>query len=150
VAGWTFLFFKIFLWSSESRSGSEKLITIKYYLRYFNLSYRSSWRWSCCTVAGWTCEAVAVTRKPSNRSSPIWESAGRAASPKRTPLNPAGLPRVHAQTIYYQENLAFCFQLCTVAHFLGYLPLTWFSCFLVFFLYRQNRFSGYCVLSVEK
>jgi hypothetical protein len=45
-------------------------------------------------------------------------------------------PRVHAQTIYYQENLAFCFQLCTVAHFVGYLPLPWFSCTLVFFPYR--------------
>ncbi len=27
--------------------------------------------------------------------------------------------RVHAQTIYYQESLAFCFQLCTVAHSLA-------------------------------
>jgi hypothetical protein len=27
--------------------------------------------------------------------------------------------RVHAQTIYYQESLAFCFQLCTVTHFVG-------------------------------
>ncbi len=30
-------------------------------------------------------------------------------------------------------NLAFCFQLCTVAHFVGYLQLPWFSCSLVFF-----------------
>jgi len=28
-----------------------------------------------------------------------------------------------AQTIYYQKNLAFCFQLCTVAPFVGFLPL---------------------------
>ncbi len=44
--------------------------------------------------------------------------------------------RVHAQTIYYQENLAFCFQLCTVAHFVGFLLLSWFSSSLGFFLSR--------------
>ncbi len=47
-----------------------------------------------------------------------------------------GEQRVHAQSIYYQENLAFCFQLCTAAHFVGYLPLPWFSCSLVVFPYR--------------
>jgi hypothetical protein len=35
--------------------------------------------------------------------------------------------RVYAQTTYNQENLAFCFQLCTVAHFVGFLMLPWFS-----------------------
>ncbi len=44
--------------------------------------------------------------------------------------------RVNAQTIYFPENLAFCFQLCTVAHFVGFLPLPWFSCSLVFFPYK--------------
>jgi hypothetical protein len=35
--------------------------------------------------------------------------------------------RVYSQTIYYQENLAFCFQLCTVAQFIGgFLSLPWF------------------------
>jgi hypothetical protein len=34
---------------------------------------------------------------------------------------------VYAQTTYKQENLAFCFQLCTVAHFVGFLLLPWFS-----------------------
>ena len=43
--------------------------------------------------------------------------------------------RVHAQTTYNQENLAFCFQLCTVAHFVGLLLLPWFSSSLVFFPY---------------
>jgi hypothetical protein len=41
--------------------------------------------------------------------------------------------RVYAQTSFYQENLAFCFQLCTVTHFVGFLLLPWFSCSLVFF-----------------
>ncbi len=43
--------------------------------------------------------------------------------------------RVHAQTTYNQENLAFCFQLCTVAHLVGLLLLPWFSSSLVFFPY---------------
>ncbi len=47
--------------------------------------------------------------------------------------------RVYAQTIYYWENLAFCLQLCTVAHFVGFLPLPWFSCSLDFFPYMQRR-----------
>jgi hypothetical protein len=46
-----------------------------------------------------------------------------------------GAQRVYAQTSFYQENLAFCFQLCTVTHFVGFLPLPWFSCSLVFFPY---------------
>ena len=45
------------------------------------------------------------------------------------------LLRVHAQTTYNQENLAFCFQLCTVAHFVGLLLLPWFSSSLVVFPY---------------
>jgi hypothetical protein len=44
--------------------------------------------------------------------------------------------RVYAQTSFYQENLAFYFQLCTVTHFVGFLLLPWFSCSLVFFPYR--------------
>jgi hypothetical protein len=44
--------------------------------------------------------------------------------------------RAHAvQTTYNQESLAFCFQLCTVAHFVGFLLLPWFSSSLVFFPY---------------
>jgi hypothetical protein len=35
--------------------------------------------------------------------------------------------RVYAQTSFYQENLAVCFQLCTVTHFFGFLLLPWFS-----------------------
>jgi hypothetical protein len=42
--------------------------------------------------------------------------------------------RVYAQTSFYQENLAFCFQLCTVTHFVGFLLLPWFSSSLVFSL----------------
>ena len=51
--------------------------------------------------------------------------------------------RVHAQTTYNQENLAFCFQLCTVAHFVGLLLLPWFSSSLVFFPY--SWFGGFFV-----
>ncbi len=51
--------------------------------------------------------------------------------------------RVHAQTTYIQENLAFCFQLCTVAHFVGLLLLPWFSSSLVFFPY--SWFGGFFV-----
>ncbi len=85
-------------------------------------------------MAGWTCEAAAATRRPSNRSSPIWASAGRAASLKRTPpLNPAGLLRVNAQTIYYQENLAFSFAQSRISMViclsLGFL-VSWFSSFI--------------------
>jgi hypothetical protein len=43
--------------------------------------------------------------------------------------------RVYAQTTYNQENLAFCFQLCTVPHFVGFQLLPWFSSSLVFFPY---------------
>ncbi len=49
--------------------------------------------------------------------------------------NPLGELEVHAQTSFYQENLAFCFQLCTVTHFVGFLLLPWFSCSLVFLPY---------------
>jgi hypothetical protein len=43
--------------------------------------------------------------------------------------------RVYEQTSFYQENLAFCFQLCTlVTHFVGFLLLPWFSSSLVFSL----------------
>jgi hypothetical protein len=34
--------------------------------------------------------------------------------------------RVYAQTIYYQDSLAFWLKLCTFAHFIGFLPLPWF------------------------
>ena len=54
-----------------------------------------------------------------------------------------GIQRVYAQTTYNQENLAFCFQLCTVAHFVGFLLLPWFSSSLVFFPY--SCFGGFCV-----
>jgi hypothetical protein len=59
---------------------------------------------------------------------------GRLAERLATATVPRCSQEVHAhsQTIYYQENLAFCFQLCTV--YVGYLP--WFFCSLVFFLYR--------------
>ncbi len=56
--------------------------------------------------------------------------------------------RVHAQTTYNQENLAFCFQLCTVAHFVGLLLLPWFSSSLVFFPY--SWFGGFFVICVLK
>ena len=58
-----------------------------------------------------------------------------------------------AQTIYYQENLAFCVQLCTVAHFQGFLSLPWFSCSLVFFPYLEaelNQIWRNFVLCMEK
>jgi hypothetical protein len=58
--------------------------------------------------------------------------------------------RVYAQTSFYQENLAFCFQLCTVTHFVGFLPLPWFSCSLVFFPYSCIRFGGFFVSCMEK
>ncbi len=58
--------------------------------------------------------------------------------------------RVYAQTSFCQENLAFCFQLCTVTHFVGFLPLPWFSCSLVFFPYSCNRFGGFFVSCMEK
>jgi hypothetical protein len=40
--------------------------------------------------------------------------------------------RSYSQTAYKPESQGFCFQLCTSAHFQGFLPLPWFSCFLVF------------------
>jgi hypothetical protein len=53
--------------------------------------------------------------------------------------------RVYAQTSFYQENLAFCFQLCTVTHafrwfsaaplvflFLGLLPLQLYQIWRIF------------------
>ncbi len=58
--------------------------------------------------------------------------------------------RVYAQTSFYQENLAFCFQLCTVMHFVGFLPLPWFSCSLFFFPYSWIRFGRFFVLCMEK
>ncbi len=58
--------------------------------------------------------------------------------------------RVHAQTTYNQENLAFCFKLCTVTHFVGFLPLPWFSSSLVVFPYSWFRFGGFFVLCMEK
>ncbi len=58
--------------------------------------------------------------------------------------------RVYAQTSFYQENLTFCFQLCTVTHFIGFLPLPWFSCSFVFFPYSCIRFGGFFVLCMEK
>ncbi len=60
------------------------------------------------------------------------------------------VPRVYAQTSFYQENLAFCFQLCTVTHFVGFLPLPWFSCSLVFFPYSWIRVGGFFVLCMNK
>jgi hypothetical protein len=47
-------------------------------------------------------------------------------------------------------NLALCFQLCTVAHFVGFLPFLCFSCSVVFFPYSLIRFGGFCVLCIEK
>ncbi len=58
--------------------------------------------------------------------------------------------RVYAQTSFYQENLAFCFQLCTVTHFVGFLPLPWVSCSLVFFPYSWIRFGRFFVFCMEK
>ncbi len=57
--------------------------------------------------------------------------------------------RVYAQTTCNPENQGFCFQLCTVAHFIGILLLPWFSCSL-FFLPNWIRFSGFCLLCMEK
>ncbi len=56
--------------------------------------------------------------------------------------------RVYAQTICNPENQGFCFQLCTVAHFIGILLLPWFSCSLVYFPNNWIRFSGFCLLHV--
>ncbi len=72
------------------------------------------------------------------------EVAGSIASPLDC------FPRVYAQTSFYQENLAFCFQLCTVTHFVGFPPLPWFSCSLVFFPYSWIRFGRFFVLCLEK
>jgi hypothetical protein len=66
------------------------------------------------------------------------------------------LLRVYAQTTFYQENLAFCFQLCTVTHLVGFsaAPLVFlFLCllplqlnqiwriFCVMYLWRRRCFD---------
>ncbi len=68
----------------------------------------------------------------------------------KNPRKLKGIQRVYAQTSFYQENLAFSFQLCTVPHFLGFILLPWFSCSLVFFPYSWIRFGGFFVLCMEK
>ncbi len=45
---------------------------------------------------------------------------------------------------------AFCFQLCTVTHFVCFLPLPRFSRSLVFFPYIWIRFGGFFGLCMEK
>ncbi len=50
-----------------------------------------------------------------------------------------------AHTIHYQGNLAFCFQLCTVAHFV------WFSAaFLFSYLTAGSDLANLCVMYEKK
>jgi hypothetical protein len=58
--------------------------------------------------------------------------------------------RVYAQTIFYQENLAFCFQLCTVTHLVGFLPLPWFSFSLFFSLTAESDLVDFCLMYGEE
>jgi len=90
---------------------------------------------------------------PTQSSSANRGFAGRGATtpePPTTPSSGPGTLRVHAQTTYNQENLAFCFKLCTVTHLVGFLPLPWFSCSLVFFPYSWISFEGFFMWCIKK
>jgi hypothetical protein len=62
---------------------------------------------------------------------------------------PAQEPEGVCTDKFLSRKLAFCFQLCTVTHFVGFLPLPWFSCSLVFFPYSCIRFGGFFVSCME-
>ncbi len=68
------------------------------------------------------------------------------------PLTFLSLPYAATRTTgeFLSRNLAICFQLCTVTHFVGFLPLPWFSCSLVFFPYSWISFGGFFMSCIKK